>query len=74
VAVIVVGFGIDAATAVGDVIVRVGVGLLVATPFAATLFVVLASRSATRRMGAFATGTLLVAALGIAAALWAAGR
>jgi hypothetical protein len=74
VTVIVVGFGIDAVTAVGDAIVRIGVGLLVATPFAATLFVALSSRSATRRMAAFAAATLLVTALGILAALWAAGR
>jgi hypothetical protein len=74
VAVIVIGFGMDAVTAMGDAIVRLGVGLLVATPFAATLIVAILSRRTHGRMASFALGTLLVAAVGMLAALWTAGR
>lgn len=74
IAVIVTGFALELTTAVGDVVVEVGVGLLVATPFAAALVVAVLARARDNRMTAFAVATVLVAAVGIVAALGFVGR
>ena len=72
--VIVAGFGLDLTASAGDLVVQVGVGLLVVTPFLAALVVAALARRHHARMAAFAVATVLVAALGVVTALGVVGR
>jgi hypothetical protein len=72
--VIVLGFGLELVTGAGELVVKTGVGVLVATPFGATLVAAAVARGSHRRMTVFALATIAVAALGILAALSTAGR
>jgi hypothetical protein len=71
---IVAGITFDVLFDLGDLAVHVGVGLLVGTPFAAALAVAVLWRRSNLRAATFAVATLVVAALGIVAALATTGR